>query len=274
VVTFFIANELGPREFSTTRTDFLFGLAFLTPFVPGVRFIDQAYWSLVVELQFYFFVGVIYAAARGRFVRAWTVFVGAGLVCWIAGSKGELHGLRALAERALLVPYLPQFTLGIAFYYLYNGRTAGWRLLVVLAALNYVIVARAAPAAWHLAHAIMVLLFVLFVWGRLAWLAVRPLTILGEISYSLYLIHAYVGITLIGLVTRRTGAPDLIAVLFATLVCVGLAFALTKGVEIPAKRALLDWGRAHASVARRFPSLAFTTVLPVEANTLKSREFS
>jgi peptidoglycan/LPS O-acetylase OafA/YrhL len=270
LVTFVVANEFGPREFSSTRADFIIGLAFLAPFISGTRFIDQVYWSLVVELQFYFLIGLIYVVARGRFVAAWVIFVSAGLACWIAGTGGALHVFKSLADRAFLLPYLPQFTLGIAFYHLYCKREASWRALAVTAVLTYVIVAGNAPPAWHAAHVVMVTLFLLFLWGRLGWLAIPPLTYLGEISYSLYLIHAYVGITLISLFTRHMGAPDLLAAFGAALVCGGLAYGLTKGVEIPAKRALLDWARSHVSVAARFPSLAFTPAVPQKPTDVRA----
>jgi peptidoglycan/LPS O-acetylase OafA/YrhL len=72
------------------------------------------------------------------------------------------------------------------------------------------------------------------------------------------LLHAYVGIILIGLFTRQLGAPDLVAALAATLICVALSWGLTTAVEQPAKRALLDWGRSRLdAVNSRLPIAAF-----------------
>jgi peptidoglycan/LPS O-acetylase OafA/YrhL len=258
-LTFCVANTFGPREFASTPRDFLIGLSLATPFVPGARFVDQVYWSLVVELQFYFVIGLLYVSARKRFTAAWVLYVGVSLGCWLGGRVLGVHALVSLANRVLLVPFLAQFTLGIAFYFLYNGRVRGWRALAALALLAYLVVAIRAPVGWHAAHAMMVGLFALFLWNKLSWLAMRPLSWLGEISYSLYLIHAYVGIILIALFTRRLGAPDIFAAAAAMLLCVGLAYAMTKAVERPAKRAVLAWARPRLGFVRtRFPRLAFT----------------
>lgn len=265
-LTFCVSNSIGPNEFASTPADFLVGLTLATPFVAGARFVDQVYWSLVIELQFYIVIGLIYVAAIKRFSAAWALYVGAVLACWLVGKSYGLHVLVSLANRAFLLPYLAHFTLGIAFYFRYSGRERSWRALALVALLTYVIVAGRAPSAWHAAHALMVLLFVLFLWGKLGWLAIQPLRFLGEISYSLYLIHANVGITLIGLFTRRLQAPDLIAVLAAALVCVGLAYALTRAVEKPAKRAVLRWAWPRILVAQRqFPRLAFGARVPAAA---------
>jgi peptidoglycan/LPS O-acetylase OafA/YrhL len=101
----------------------------------------------------------------------------------------------------------------------------------------------------------MLVLFTLFVNGKLEWLAVRPLVFVGSISYSFYLLHQYIGVSLIPYLTRGLHLPDLLACTATALVSGLLAFVLTRIVEIPTKAALLRWARAHL-----FPRLA--VVLP------------
>jgi peptidoglycan/LPS O-acetylase OafA/YrhL len=258
VLTFCVANTMGPREFASTPADFLIGLTLATPFIPGAKFVDQVYWSLVVELQFYAAVGLVFAMTGKRFTMAWVMFVGASLACWLVGRSFGLHVLVALANRVFVLPYLAHFTLGIAFYFLYSGRVRGWRTLALVALFTYAVVAGRAPPAWHVAHALMVGLFALFLCGKLEWLAIRPLQSLGEISYSLYLIHAYIGIVIIALFTRQLGAPDFVAVIATALICVGVAYIMTIAVETPAKRAVLQWARPGLDrISKQFPRLAF-----------------
>jgi peptidoglycan/LPS O-acetylase OafA/YrhL len=90
----------------------------------------------------------------------------------------------------------------------------------------------------------MAVAFLAFLFGRLNWLARRPLLFLGGISYSLYLVHQNLGIILIARLTQ-VGVPDLLSAAIAASTCVALAYALTSAVEVPAKRALLDWARFH-----------------------------
>jgi len=262
-LTFLIANTLGPPEFASSTADFLIGLSLSTPYVSGAKFVDQVYWSLVVELQFYIAIGIVYVLAGKRFATLWTLYAGATLACWFIGRSLGMHMLVALANRVFLLPYLAHFTLGIAFYFLYTGRIHRGRLLAALALSMYLLIDAQAPAVWHAMHAMMVVLFVLFLRGKLEWLAVAPLQFLGKISYSLYLVHAYIGIILIGLLTRVYRVPDLIAALGAAIACLALAYALTETVERPIKRTLLRWAAPlFRSSQRQWPSLAFVRPSP------------
>jgi peptidoglycan/LPS O-acetylase OafA/YrhL len=262
-LTFCIANTLGPPEFASTTADFLVGLSLATPYVNGARFVDQAYWSLVVELQFYIAIGIVYVLAGKRFAIVWALYAGATLACSFVGRTLGLHLLVGLANRIFLLPYLAHFTLGIAFYYLYTARLYRWRLLAAFALSMYAVVYVQAPLVWHAIHVVMVALFVLFLRGKLEWLAVAPLKFLGRISYSLYLVHAYIGIILIGLLTRVYRTPDLIAALGAAIGCTALAYTLTEAVERPVKRALLRWvAPLFRTSQRQWPSLAFVHTSP------------
>ena len=100
--------------------------------------------------------------------------------------------------------------------------------------------------------------FALFALRKLEWLAFRPLVFVGGISYSLYLVHEYIGVSLISILEHRLHLPDLLAAISAVLVSGAIAYAMTRFIETPAKNAMLAWGSRRASrVAARFPGLAF-----------------
>ena len=63
-------------------------------------------------------------------------------------------------------------------------------------------------------------------------LPIRPLVLIGGISYSLYLLHQYIGVSLIALLKRGANVPDLVAASIAALACGLLAFTLTRMVEV------------------------------------------
>lgn len=128
----------------------------------------------------------------------------------------------------------------------------------LLALVNYVVVAGDRDWQFHAAHAAMIVAFVLFSLRKLDWLAVRPPVFVGGISYSLYLLHQFIGVSMIALIKRGYGLPDLLVAAIAALACGLLAFALTRLVEVPGKRGLLNWGAAVLPRAKsRFPTLAF-----------------
>ena len=248
-ITLCIVRAAGPPEMRTSPLDALLGLTFLTPYLPGVRYVDGSYWSLVTEMQFYCVIGVVFTAFRNRFELAWAGFVCSGAILWVVGNHTEWHILHTLARHLFLIESIPYFTAGILFYQLYAGNSRRPWLLGVAALAAYLLVAEPISTLRPLVTAAMVAAFILFLRGRLEWLAVRPLVFLGSVSYSFYLLHQYIGVTLIGHLTDYL--PDMPAMFMAAAVCVLLAYLSTRFVEIPAKDAILDWARR-----RLFPVLA------------------
>jgi peptidoglycan/LPS O-acetylase OafA/YrhL len=265
LVTFCIVNLIGPVELHSRPTDIAAGLAFLTPYFAGTRFVDGSYWSLVVEMQFYFVIGILYTHFRSRFELVWALYGFAAAAAWSLGASEGLHLLRTLSRHLLLAESVPYFTAGIVFYKLYSGERRGWWLLALSAVAAYVAVEPefANPpdlAAWRpVVTLAMLVLFTLFVLRRLEWLAVRPLVFLGGISYSFYLLHQFIGVSLIPIFTRRLHLPDLAACTAAALFTGTLSFALTRLVEIPSKAAVLGWARRRILplLPLQFPGFSF-----------------
>jgi peptidoglycan/LPS O-acetylase OafA/YrhL len=254
VVSFLITNRFGPEPFRSSSSDLLAGLLLLSPDLTGGTFVDLAFWSLVVEAQFYFWIGLIYLLANRHFTAAWTGLTAFALLCWLLGALEPFHFLRALRHPLFLLSHLSYFTAGMAFYELYCRRKRSCYALSAAALAAYAVVALHAPWPRHLAVVLMVAAFLLFIARKVNWLAVRPLLFLGTISYSLYLIHQNFGVILIARLTRM-GAPDMLAAAAAALTCIAIASLLTRWVEVPAKRALLQ--RMRNSLAVPSPVLTF-----------------
>jgi peptidoglycan/LPS O-acetylase OafA/YrhL len=257
-LTFVLVNAFGPTDFHSTWRDVFIGLTFLSKDIPGAAFVEPAYWSLAVEVKFYLLIGLVYAAARGRFAFGWAILVVVGLVSHALGEIPRLQVLRWVANHVFLMECLPNFTAGIAFYKIWKGERSGWQVFALLAAVNYGVVASDHGVIVHAAEVAMMVIFALFSLRKLEWLAFRPLVSLGGISYSLYMIHEYIGVSMIALLKRGLQIPDLLAAAVAAIACGLLAFALNRLVELPAKHALLSWGRARvARVAAHFPAFRF-----------------
>ena len=269
LLTFVIVNLWGPAEFHSHLSDALVGLTFFTPYVPGVRFVEPAYWSLVVEVQFYICIGLIYTVARQRFELAWIGYICCGCALWVAGMLPHLYVLGSLSRVLFLALHAPYFTAGILFYKLYTGSRRMVGLMAAAALLEYLIATPRFTLAQHLVSAAMLAAFTLFIHGRIEWLASRVLLFIGSISYSLYLLHQYIGVTLIGILKRELQLSDLAAVIGATAICCALAYGLWQLVEIPAKRWLLRTARVHffPRLAARYPLLEFGSTLPLPAGS-------
>ncbi|MGY1811916.1 acyltransferase family protein [Blastococcus sp. SYSU D00820] len=206
----------------------------------GVGNVDGVYWTLWVELKFYLLLGLLaLAGITRRRVLA---------LCLVWPLLGALAGqLHADLLTALLEPlYAPFFCIGLLLYLVYRE---GWSPSVgLLLAFDYVAALRVCDThfrAWTLdvagagvsfaGVAVLltlcigaVVLVTLTPVARLDW---RWLTLLGALTYPLYLVHQYVGWVLIRHLTPRLPVYAVLAVVVALMLLV--AYAVHRLVERP-----------------------------------------
>jgi peptidoglycan/LPS O-acetylase OafA/YrhL len=197
-----------------------------------VKSVDSVYWTLPIELSFYFLMFLFFLTKNLKNVEigglAWLIFmVWSNRLLWLVHWHAP-YWLRV----SELLNYGHLFFAGILFYKLKTQgnvwyRHAGLALCLVV---QYML-------RTDIIHSIIVgvffLIFYLFVLGKLKWAVNKPMVYLGTISYSGYLTHQYIGYIIIRyLYTLHANAylrfivPALCAILIAT--------AITYGLERPA----------------------------------------
>ena len=77
-------------------------------------------------------------------------------------------------------------------------------------------------------------LFALLIYGKMKFLAKRQLIFLGTISYSLYLLHQYMGRKMIDSLLTYTHANSYLVISMVVLLNIFLAYIVTRFIEIPA----------------------------------------
>lgn len=228
----------------------------MLPGVFGEKPIDGAYWSLVVEINFYAWVAI--AIATGQLKRIEVLFMlwlGLSLVNYVR----PMYPLELYAS----VQWAPLFTAG-AFFFLV--RQSGWTLrrrLVLLgsavlaglylwrengpvASVQSLLELGAAPN--HLVLEVILLsYFVCFFWmssGKLMLKTTKASDLSGRLTYPLYLIHQHGGYALFG-VALTSG---LVASWGSTGVMIGMvalallfAWLVNVGVEKTVGPALRRW---------------------------------
>jgi peptidoglycan/LPS O-acetylase OafA/YrhL len=259
VLTFTIMHSV-ETPFSEARrvraSGFLPSLTFIQSFVwnkiiPVDIYIDGAYWSLFVEVRFYFWALVLAMIVGPRRFAALGLGVTTCLV--VAWHMFDQPAVRFQLDMLFFVPYLPLFVIGILAYEGMIRRQFTWVLpgfilawMMCLSMLN----------GWIEIAAVSVfcLLFLSLAFRptTLSWLAFPPLAGLRTISYALYLLHQNIGLVLIGLLPQ--GLEDMtyfgwVLSIFAIMIAVSwLVFIL---VEKPSqglaqRLAAGGWrGRAH-----------------------------
>jgi peptidoglycan/LPS O-acetylase OafA/YrhL len=228
----------------------------LVPRVFGQSFIDGAYWSLAVEINFYFWVGVV--IATGQLKRMETF-----LILWLCLSLANFLRPMYTVEMVTSAQWAPLFTAGAVFFLV---RQSGWttrRRLTLLAC-----AVLACLYLWRengrgdsmerlldlggspnnlVIEALLLSYFAFFLWmiGRKA--PMKPSTwsdLSGRLTYPLYLIHQHAGYALFSVAV----ASGLVASWGMTLVTLGIvalallvAWVVNVGVEQPVAPRLRKW---------------------------------
>ncbi len=78
--------------------------------------------------------------------------------------------------------------------------------------------------------------FALLIYGKMKFLARPQLVFLGTISYSLYLLHQYMGRKIIDTLVTYTHANSYFVIALVVLLNILLAYVVTRFVEIPANK--------------------------------------
>lgn len=224
----YLAMRWGPPRFQRGAMD-LFASLTMDARALGQNYVDGAYWSLAVEVKFYAFVALCRWALKGRF---WM-----GLLALAVASAlpfGERWAYVTIAE------WWPYFLVGMAgWFFVYEKQSTTAAMLSLVAIALYVVQRPGGLGAdlfiWGAAFSMLGLLWKVPGWNPLA---VRSLAWLGAFSYSLYLLHQNLGVSMIGMLTAR-GVPDFLAMLIAFVATGGLSYLSYRFVEGPGNRSVM-----------------------------------
>lgn len=194
-------------------------VAYLTDIL-GFKPIIAVYWSLALEFQYYLFIGIVFPLIGHRRV---------------AVRMATLAGLGVLAvvvrSQVVVFSWFFLFLLGILSFYYRRQLVNVWAYGIAMGL--------AGAGAWftlgglEAGVALATALVITFVELRSA-----PLLFLGEISYSLYLLHVPIAGRVINAATHVSFGPfgTTLATLVAFAVAVASAWVFHQLVEKPARR--------------------------------------
>lgn len=211
--------------------------------------LDASYWTLGVEVSFY-----IMAAA----VTSWFPKLRFEIFClaWLIASlttRALLPG-HIRFQLLLVTNYSPLFVAGAMLFALSPRMQPDRLTFATFAAAIAVSFVGADPSWLRPTSGAGLCLFVGLVFGaatgRLPFLNFRPLVVVGQASYSLYLIHQIVGYWVISNF-ERLGIPPLVAIATAAFLVISAAIGLRTLVEVPAQRFIRNAAPARLGRNRR-----------------------
>ena len=184
-----------PPNLETSPKETLINMSMLQTWF-DIKSVDGVYWTLPIELSFYVAMFLLFVTRKLKYVELFG-FVWLLLMIW----KSDI-----LVRMPFHIPHVINATellgrghLFIAGIIFYNLKTKGniWYRYALLALCLYVQYLYRVDMAGVVIAAVFFLVFYLFIMGKLTWIINRPMIFLGSISYSLYLIHQYIGYIII-----------------------------------------------------------------------------
>ena len=232
----------GARTFNTqvvTVSDLIATLFFLPQL--GFRWVDGVFWSILVEIKFYLFIG-IFTALFGRnnvrnFAIATVVLGGIEFALYLFAGAGDYVFANKLLHGFLIAQYLPFFAIGMLLQRNMFGGLFNACLLLVL--IQCVIAVAANPEL----DVYRTLVFLFCLTGLLAidyaLLGGAIFFWWGKYSFSIYLFHQMIGLTFIAMWTPALGID--LAIVAGTLVVLVIAVLGSWLAEWRFRRPVTRW---------------------------------
>lgn len=208
-------------------------------FDPAGPWIDGAFWTLGIEVNFYILAAALLAIGRYRMLFPILAIVGvvSSSLCFMAYLRiGGVDGwLDARWIQLSLLHHGHYFALGVLLWRIYDRRDAS----VMDAVLATAFLAGAFGEVRWLVRTESIVPFAIFSFGlagiiasvfgnelfSLSQRSINTLRILGLATYPLYLLHSQIGRKIIR-EGARAGIDQVACLVIATLVCIGLALGV------------------------------------------------
>ena len=200
--------------FEATLAQWLANLTFLAPSF-GQPFMDGVYWTIVLELIFYFWIAILMIA---RIMPRYVVEV--ALVWLYFCAINELWLGSQVLNHGLMTAYGPWFIIGMLSFQLWSR---GWDSVVAFILLVAVAMSMALTYLDHrdaianeqvlpgysgilLVNGLAIGAFLLAVFSKRSVPASRLVLAIGALTYPLYLLHQHVGYMMINTLEPALGA--------------------------------------------------------------------
>ena len=232
-----------PNKEIITWPRFLGNLTMLQAWL-GYWGVDRSFWFLTPEISFYFVVTLIFKFKKLNYIEA-IGFLGLVFVVFNAryASLGPLE-IPAVVLLSRVLSFWHYFFAGILFYNLKSKGEAWYRHAGL--ALCFIVQNLISDDVYTiLSFACCLLIFYLFIYGKLSWIIRKPLLFLGTISYSLFLIHQNMGCIVI-FYLLKIGANAWLLLIIPTIVAIVVATLMTYLIEKPAMKYIRDKYKARA----------------------------
>ncbi len=198
--------------------------------------IDGVYWSLTFELMFYFYMSLLMAAGLiSKTYQYSVIWLLLSISITVAGRWGDFAFNEQL-KGVFLLEFNSFFLTGIAIYKFHkDGNSNSFSIIAALSLVQQYLV-----SGVHLAIVYIVTTSLFLLLANAQNRIISVLAQIGVISYSLYLVHAVPGYTLINMLSSA-GVPILFGFLITISTSFGVSYLIYHFVEVPSQRKMRNW---------------------------------
>tara|TARA_R110001583_G_scaffold96287_1_gene240419 strand:+ start:285 stop:1256 length:972 start_codon:yes stop_codon:yes gene_type:complete len=239
VLIYAATSMVGLEGRTVSGNDFVANLSLLQEYL-GFKHVDGVYWSLTIEITFYFWVSLLMIRYRQYAQYLFLVYP----LILLAVQFFDVDMSRKL-EKLFLVEYGSLFLAGICYSNLHQ-ENMGKRSLFVL------FVCMLINTFHYVGVELMIVLFFHFLMlivalGKASFLSIKPLVYIGGLSYSIYLIHQNIGYILLNNLSVLTLPYWLLTAVVSSVVVLGSHF-MVEYVEKPSRNLITQrFGKKHAA---------------------------
>lgn len=211
-----------PIDLTPSFRDVMLHLGYLVPFVEDAKWINPVFWTLSIEFQYYLFLAVSFPLVLSNKYYLRYLFYAI-----------SLYGPMLLVRDQSFYPFWsPYFSLGI-FYILYRTQKINnleYVIITLLAAVQIV----NNQGYLDLGIGVGTLLII----HNFSTFKNKIGEFLGDISYSVYLLHSIVGSAFVNFMSHRYTEPyqKVIVILFGIGITIGASYIYWKLIEKPSQK--------------------------------------
>ena len=234
-----------------------------------VPYLDDVYWTLTVELQFYILMLLLFVFGKLQKIELIGIVLVLAILAYHLVSLSYSTTSKAYIWPHSFLPLISHFQLfvaGIFFYKIKNSGSSIYRhaAIVICFVSSIILFPHAGKSHYFIGivnYTAMLLMyfaaFYLFIFGSLKFIAIKPLLFLGSISYCIYLIHLTPGYILFNVLTESFQWHRAVSTLFTIACVIGVATLVTYAIERPIIRFLRKkFSGTHEAVVVTVPELA------------------